>query len=64
MVFIDLENTYGKISKNVMSWALDKNKILIKYVGLIKDMYNNIVTSVHTDDGTHNFPIRIGLIKD
>ena len=26
-----------------MWWALDKHKVLMKYVGLIKDMYNNIV---------------------
>ena len=32
------------------------------YVGLIKDMYNNVVTSVRTSDGdTDDFPIRIGL---
>ena len=43
-------------------WALDKHKVPIKYVGLIKDMYNNVVTSVRTSDGdTDDFPIRIGL---
>ena len=32
------------------------------YVGLIKDMYNNVVTSVQTTDGdTDDFPIRIRL---
>jgi hypothetical protein len=35
---------------------------LIKYVGIIKDMYNNVMTSVWTSDGdTHDLPIRIGI---
>ena len=38
---------------NVTWWALDKHKVPTKYVGLIKDMYNNIVTSVRTSDGRH-----------
>jgi hypothetical protein len=33
-----------------------------KYTALIKDMYDNIMTSVRTSDGdTNNFPINIGL---
>ena len=60
MGFIDLEKAYDKISSNVMWWALDKHKVPTKYVGLIKDMYNNIVTSVRTsDENTDDFPIRI-----
>ena len=50
MVSIDLENAYDKIPKNVMWWALDKHKVPTKYVGLIKDMYNNVVTSIRTSD--------------
>ena len=46
MVFIDLEKAYDKIPSNVMWWALDKHKVPTKYVGLIKDIYNNVVTSV------------------
>ena len=62
MVFIDLEKAYDKIPRNVMWWALDKHKVSMKYVGLIKDMYNNVVTSVRTSDGdTNDFSIRIGL---
>ena len=64
MVFIDLEKAYDKISRNIMWWALNKHKVPTKYVGLIKDMYNNIVTSVRTSDGdTDDFPIRIGLYQ-
>ena len=41
---------------------MDKHKVPTKYVGLIKDMYNNVVTRVRTSDGdTDDFPIRIGL---
>ena len=58
MVFIDLEKAYDKIPWNVMWWALEKHKVLAKYITLIKDMYDNVVTSgVDTND----FPIKIGL---
>jgi hypothetical protein len=62
MVFIDLEKAYDRIPRNVMRWALDKHKVPTKYVTLIKDMYNNAMTSVRTNDGnTDYFPIKIGL---
>ena len=62
MVFIDMEKAYDKIPRNVMWWALEKQKVPTKYVNLIKDMYNNAVTSVRTCDGeTDAFPIKIGL---
>jgi hypothetical protein len=41
IIFIDLEKAYDKIPRNIMWWALDKHKVLIKYVGLVKDIYNN-----------------------
>ena len=45
-----------------MWWALDKRKVPTKYVGLIKDMYNKVITSVRTTDGdADDFPIKIGL---
>jgi hypothetical protein len=46
IVFIDLEKTYNNIHRNIMWWALDKRKVPTKYVGLIKDMYNNVMTSL------------------
>ena len=62
MVFIDLKKAYDKIPRNIMWLALDKHKVSTKYVGLIKDMYNNVVISVRTSDGdTNDFSIRIGL---
>jgi hypothetical protein len=45
-----------------MWWALDKHKVPTKYVTLIKDMYDKVVTSVRTNDGDTNvFLINIGL---
>jgi hypothetical protein len=42
--------------------ALEKHKVSIKYINLIKDMYTNVVTSVRTSDGdTDDFSINIGL---
>jgi hypothetical protein len=46
MVFIDLEKAYDKIPRNIMLWDLNKHKVLTKYIGLIKDMYTNVVASV------------------
>jgi hypothetical protein len=43
MVFIDLEKAY---EKNVIWWALDKHKTPTKYVGLIRDKYNNVGANV------------------
>jgi hypothetical protein len=62
MVFIDLEKTYNKIPRNLMWWTLDKHNVLTKYVTLIKDIYDKVVTSVRTTDSDTNvFPINIGL---
>jgi hypothetical protein len=46
MVFTDLEKSYDKTPTNVMWCGLDKHKVSTKHVGLFKDMYNNVVTSV------------------
>jgi hypothetical protein len=60
MVFIDLEKVYDKVHMNIMWWALQKHKVSTKYITLIKDMYNNVVTNVRTSDGdTNDFPINI-----
>jgi hypothetical protein len=41
---------------------LQKHKFSSKYITLIKDKYDNVVTSVRTSDGdTNDFPINIGL---
>jgi hypothetical protein len=62
MIFIDLENAYDKVSRNVMWWALQKHKVSTKYITLIKNMYDNVVTSIQKSDGdTNDIPINIGL---
>jgi hypothetical protein len=62
MIFIDLEKAYDNVPKNVMWWALQKHKVSSKYITLIKDIYDNVVTSVRTSDrDTNDFPIDIGL---
>jgi hypothetical protein len=62
MIFIDLQNVYDKVPRNIMWWALQKHKVSSKYITLIRDMYDNVVTSVRTSDrDTNNFPINIGL---
>jgi hypothetical protein len=46
MVFIDLKKAYDKIPWDVMWWAWEKHKVPAKYTTLIKDTYDNVVTSV------------------
>jgi hypothetical protein len=46
MIFIDMENAYDNMTRNIMWWTLQKHKVSIKYITLIKDMYDNIVTSI------------------
>jgi hypothetical protein len=59
MVFIDPEKAYDKVPRNIMWWALQKHKVSAKYITLIKDMYDNVVTIVRDRD-TNDFPINIG----
>jgi hypothetical protein len=41
-----------------------QNRVITKYVGLIKDMCNNVVASVRTSNrGTYDFSIRIGFYQ-
>ncbi|KAM0844118.1 hypothetical protein ACQ4PT_057266 [Festuca glaucescens] len=62
MVFIDLEKADDKIPRTVMWWALEKHKVPTKYITLIRDMYDRVVTSVRAGDSeTDTFPITIGL---
>ena len=56
----DLEKACDKTPRNVMWWALEKHKVPAKYITFIKDMYDNVVTSVRTSDvDTDDFPIKI-----
>jgi hypothetical protein len=50
------------VHRNVMWYALQKHKVSSKYILLLKDIYDNIVTSVRISDGdTNDFSINIGL---
>jgi hypothetical protein len=65
IIFFDLEKTYDKVLRNVMWWALQKHKVSSKYITPIKDMYNNIVTSIRISDrDTNDFSINIGLHQE
>jgi hypothetical protein len=62
MVFIDLKKDYNKMPRNVIWWTLQMYKVSTKYITLVKDMYDNIVSSVRTSDkDTNDFLINIGL---
>jgi hypothetical protein len=64
MIFINLEKAYDKIPRNVLWWALEKHKVPAKYITFMKDMYDNVMTSVQTSDGdTDDFPIKIGEVS-
>jgi hypothetical protein len=44
MVFIDLEKTYDKSAKECHVMGPEKDKV--NYIIIIKDTYNNVVTSI------------------
>ena len=48
MVFIVLEKAYNKVSREVLWWTLMKKRVPIKYIDIIKDMYNRVVANVRT----------------
>ena len=62
MIFIDLEKTYDRVPREVLWWVLEKRGVHVRYINVIKDMYDGVVTSVRTTGGyMTEFPIRIGL---
>lgn len=38
-MFIDIEKTYDKVSRDVLKWVSKKNGTHIKYINAITDMY-------------------------
>ena len=48
MVFIDLEKAYDRVPRDVLWQALKKKAVPLKYVSIIRDMYEGVVTNVRT----------------
>jgi len=62
MVFYCLEKCYDKVLREVLWWTLMKKEVPIKYIEIIKDMYDRVVANVRTYGGiTSDFSITIGL---
>jgi hypothetical protein len=62
IVFIDLEKAFNRVPIEVMWLVLEKNGVPLKYIILIKDMYDRAVISVRISGGiTSEFPIIIAL---
>ena len=45
MVFIDLEKANDRVPREVMWWVLENKRVSLKYIKLIKDMNDEVVTS-------------------
>ena len=62
MVFIDLENKYDRVSRDILWRILEKKKVRVAYIQAIKDMYDGAKTAVRTHEGqTESFPIIVWL---
>jgi len=62
VVFIDLEKNYDKVPREVLWWTLMKKRVPIKYIDIIRDIYDGVVANVRTYGGiTSDFSITIWL---
>ena len=65
LVFIDLEKAYDRIPRDVLWWVLVKKGVSLRYIDLIKDMYEGATTNFRTSGGlSDSFPITIGFHQD
>ena len=53
---------HDRVLREVLWWVLEKRGVHVRYIKVIKDMYDGVVTSVITaEDYTIEFPIQIDL---
>jgi len=62
MIFINLEKAYDSILKDVLWRVLKLKKVSIRYIQMLKDMYEGATTIVRTVGGDiRDFPISVRL---
>lgn len=64
MVFVDLKQVYSRVSKKVNQGASEKKQIHYKYLNVINEIYNRVVTSARKIGGVLSiFLITVSLDK-
>ncbi len=62
MIFINLEKAYDSIPRDILWRVLEQRRVSIRYIQVLKDMYEETIAIVRTVGGyTRDFPISIGL---
>ncbi len=65
MVFIDLEKAYDSVPRDILWRVLEQKRASIRYIQVLKDMYEGATTIVYTVRGdTRDFLILVGLHQD
>jgi len=65
MVFIDLEKAHDRVPHEVVWRCLEKERVSLLYIRVIKDMYEGGRTSARTPEGvTNDFLVGMGLYQD